>query len=380
LVEVRPSPDERPIAVDLFCGAGGMSLGFEQAGFRVACAIDDDALNTGVYRMNFPDCHTFTADVRDLSGDELRRRGRLGGSEIDVLFGGPPCQGFSYGGRQLNDDPRNDLLGEFARLVRELQPRYFVVENVQGLVKEGGKLVEPFVRRARRAGYSVLKPIRDLDARSFGVPQRRRRVFILGWRRGEAPAAYPEPIMAPLPTVWDAIGDLPEVDDVEYLLHDDVYRGLLGPPSWYAAILRGELPDPSDRSLRIPHQVDGLSGCQRTVHAPDTVARFAAVPPGGQESISRFFRLAKDGVAPTLRAGTGPSHGSYTAPRPIHPLRPRCITVREAARLHSLPDWFGFQPTKWHGFRQVGNAVPPRLSRAVGERVKVALLRQAERI
>jgi len=100
LVGVDREGSGRPIAVDLFCGVGGMSLGFEQAGFEVACATDHDALNTGVYRLNFPNCWTFTADVHDLTGDSLRRRGRLGDREVDVVFGGPPCQGFSFGGRQ----------------------------------------------------------------------------------------------------------------------------------------------------------------------------------------------------------------------------------------------------------------------------------------
>jgi DNA (cytosine-5)-methyltransferase 1 len=374
LVEGGRSFDGRPIAIDLMCGAGGMSLGFEQAGFHVACAVDDNPLSTAAHRINFhPECWTLTADVRKLSGEELRQRGRLGDHDIDVVFGGPPCQGFSVGGRQRADDPRNALLLHFARLVKELHPRYFVLENVRGLIKEGGRYVEPFVRKVRRAGYSVLEPIRDLDARAFGVPQRRRRVFVVGWRRGELPVAYPDPLEAPLPTVWDAIGDLPEVDEVEYLLHDDVYREPLGLASSYAAILRGDQRDPQDRSSRSRPQVEGLSGCRRIVHSPETIRRFQAVPPGGQEAVSRFFRLAKDGVAPTLRAGSGWSHGRYTAPRPIHPLRPRCITVREAARLHSLPDWFRLHPTKWHGFSQVGNAVPPLLARAVAERVWEAL-------
>jgi len=374
-VERERELGSHPIAVDLFCGAGGMSLGFEEAGFEVACAVDNDPLNTGAHRVNFPDCWTFTADVHGLSGDELRRRGRLGDYEIDVVFGGSPCQGFSYGGRRRDDDPRNELLTDFARLVQELQPRYFVLENVRGLIKADGKLVEPFVQKVEAAGYSVLRPIQDLDARAFGVPQRRRRVFVLGWRRGQQAADYPEPREIPPPTVWDAIGDLPEVDDFDYLLRDEIYRGPLGPPSPYAAILRGEQRDPSDRSPWPQREAaEGLSGCLRTVHKPDIIERFAALLPGARDPVSRFFRLAKDGVAPTLRAGSGWSHGRYTAPRPIHPLRPRCITVREAARLHSLPDWFRLHPTRWHGFSQVGNAVPPLLARAVAECVREALL------
>jgi DNA (cytosine-5)-methyltransferase 1 len=229
------------------------------------------------------------------------------------------------------------------------------------------------VANMTRAGYTVVEPIYDLDAQAFGVPQRRRRVFVIGWRNGEAPATYPEPSGVAPPTVWDAIGDLPEVDDFRYLLHEDVCREPLGLASTYAALLRGDCRDPADRSTVRTGSV-GLSGCLRTVHSIRTLERFGRLMPGHWDDVSRFYRLAKDGVAPTLRAGSGPSNGSYTAPRPIHPLRSRCITVREAARLHSLPDWFSFHPTKWHGFRQVGNAVPPLLARAVANSVRGALL------
>jgi len=116
-----------------------------------------------------------------------------------------------------------------------------------------------------------------------------------------------------------------------------------------------------------------LTGCQRCDHNPDIVRRFQATNPGTLEPISRFQRLHLDRLAPTLRAGTGKDKGSFTAARPIHPTQARCITVREAARLHSFPDWFQFHPTQWHGFRQVGNSVPPNLANAVAARVAHAL-------
>lgn len=358
----------RLIAVDLFCGAGGMSLGFEQAGFAVVAALDNDPINVETYRDNFPEATTLQQDAAAASGTWIRQQAKLGDREIDLVFGGPPCQGFSFGGVHQANDPRNELLKEFARLVDELRPRYFVLENVRGLLRRDGRLLKPFLNRVASAGYTVLEPILDLNAQDFGVPQRRRRVFVLGWRRGLVPLEYPAVDGARRPTAWDAISDLPDVDEYPDLLASDVYRGELGAPSDYAAELRED--------CSVKPKRDGLSGCRRIAHRRETIDRFAKVPQGGQEEVSRFYRLPIDGVSPTLRAGTGPLQGSFTAPRPIHPIRHRCITVREAARLHSLPDWFVLHSTKWHGFRQIGNSVPPYLARAVATQVIRALAQQ----
>jgi DNA (cytosine-5)-methyltransferase 1 len=138
----------------------------------------------------------------------------------------------------------------------------------------------------------------------------------------------------------------------------------LGPASAFSAALRQSLAGTA---------VTGVSGCLRSLHSESVIKRFRATKPGGQEAISRYYRLAWNGISPTLRAGTGPDHGSHTAPRPIHPAKARCITVREAARLHTFPDWFSFHPTKWHGFRQIGNSVPPYLAKAVVKQIYDAL-------
>lgn len=365
--------EQRPVGLDLFCGAGGMSLGFEQAGFDVCAAVDVDPIHVETYANNFPSCRALCADLSRLSGRELRERTGLGQRPIDVLFGGPPCEGFSFIGKRRRDDPRNLLILDFARLVRELCPSYFVVENVQGLLAgEAVAVLQSFVRRVKRAGYMVVSPIRTLDASDFGVPERRRRVFIIGYKGGLQEPKYPESPFADdgngrsrRPTVWDAIGDLPNIDDLEELLAGDEYHGPLGVPSRYAEVLRGWWRDPVDQSRPRSGNGNGLTGCLRTAHGPESVRRFGATEPGTHEPISRFYRLDRGGLAPALRAGSDRFHGSFSAPRPIHPLHPRCITVREAARLHSFPDWFQFHPTKWHGFRQVGNSVPPFLARAV---------------
>lgn len=370
----------RPIAVDLFCGAGGMSLGFEKAGFTIVTAVDQDPIHARTYQGNFPACHTLTKDVADLCGEEICEAAGILREEIDVVIGGPPCQGFSMMGKRQKDDPRNLLLYEFGRIIAEMQPRFWVMENVEGLMMGTARpIMFSFLRRLKKAGYAIVEPIQALDAKDFGVPQRRKRVFIFGYRRSLPAPSYPEPRVdapsknkIPRPTVWDAISDLYLLDDYDELLREDTYGGELGVGSEYSKTLRGEIDDPCDHSSRRDLRSKVLTGCRRSLHTKETIRRFTKTAPGNYEPISRFYRLTKNGMSNVLRAGTGRLYGAFTAPRPIHPVAPRCITVREAARLHSFPDWFHFDPTIWHGFRQVGNAVPPLLARAVGASVKKA--------
>lgn len=373
--------DTRPTGVDLCCGVGGMSLGFEQAGFNIIAAADVDKVNVAAHCVNFPDCKTWCSDLSSASGRKFRTETGIGNTHIDVLFSGPPCQGFSLIGKRLQGDPRNLLVYHLARLIDELLPSYFVMENVEGILLGKAKnTLDEFVRRVNRAGYSVVEPIQVLDAAEFGVPQKRRRVFVLGYQRGRVAPVYPRPSHpyskngeVHRPTVWDAIRDLPKVAIYQSLLTMDEYHGELGEPSDYASILRGEARDPEDRSLERSTNGNGLTGCLRTVHTRKTIRRFRKTKPGSYEPVSRFHRLAKNGLANTIRAGTGPAQGSFMAPRPIHPFQDRCITVREAARLHSFPDWFHFDETKWHGFRQIGNSVPPLLARAIAKSIRRAL-------
>jgi DNA (cytosine-5)-methyltransferase 1 len=362
----------RPIGIDLFAGVGGMSLGFEQAGFHVAAAVELDSTNVQMHNENFPHCKTIRADLSSLSGESLLSQAHVLAGSVDVIFGGPPCQGFSLIGKRQTDDKRNLMLFHFARLVRQIKPRYFVLENVPGLLLgDAIALFRSFRLRIRRAGYELVEPVRVLNAAEFGIPQNRQRTFLLGFKRGITSPDYPEPTspfgdcgQLPAPTVWDAIGDLPHLADCPELFESDRYHGKLGSPSAYVKSLNAcNEEDVVDSQLILNGK--GIGGCFLTKHSPTTRSRFEATIPGTTEKISRYFRLASDGIAPTLRAGTGPDHGSHTAARPIHPKIPRCITTREAARLQSFPDWFEFHPTKWHGFRQVGNSVPPILARAV---------------
>lgn len=366
------------IAIDLFAGVGGLGLGFEQAGFDVVAAVEYDPTHAVAHRYNFPQCEILCRDIRRVSRADLDAAARRGferlypgkpwPGQVDVLIGGPSCQGFSAGGLRKIDDERNGLLLEFVRLVEELRPRAFCFENVPGLLEPRfDDLRSIAIKRLREAGYAVSGHDGWLNALEFGVPQSRKRVFVIGIADGPAPD---------LPTpggvrtrVADALQGLPRVENYPRLLTGDVNRlhaadasrreQIVSP---YARRLAG-----LDSSVALPENWIPLevSNSLRTTHSPAVVSRFAETEPGSVEPISRLYRLDPESVARTLRAGTGRERGAHTSPRPIHPTLPRVITVREAARLHSYPDWFRFNATNWHGHRQIGNSVPPLLAESV---------------
>ena len=360
----------RPVGIDLFAGAGGLSLGFEQAGFDVAAAVEIDPIHCAVHRYNFPDSTAICASVVDLTGDAIRHRAGIGDRAIDVVFGGAPCQGFSLIGKRALDDPRNQLVFHFVRLVRELQPSYCVFENVKGLtVGSHRRFLHELVGAFEDAGYDVLLPYRVLNAADFSVPQDRHRLFLIGAKRGLPLPVYPQPTGKT--SVAEALDDLPDADRFDELLASDSVAVAFDTVHPYARRLRGLDEDPTDYSHPRPFDSRRLTASLRTEHTERSRRRFSATPPGKVEPVSRFHRLAPQGLCNTLRAGTDSARGAFTSPRPIHPRLNRVITVREAARLHSYPDWFRFHVTKWHGFRQIGNSVPPLLGRAVaGEIVK----------
>lgn len=374
----------RPIGIDLFSGAGGLSLGFEQAGFDIVAAVEIDPVHAAIHKYNFPKCAVIPTSVADLSAQEIRQRAGIGNRPIEVVFGGPPCQGFSLMGQRALDDPRNTLVNEFARLVSELNANYFVFENVKGLTvgKHRGFLDE-LIDLFSGLGYKIRLPWRVLNASSYGVPQDRERLILIGTREGHDLPDYPAPTsrhpseldlgLPPCPTCKEALGDLPDADDFPELSHtDQVEIERYGEPSAYASELRCE--DNSGWWYGYRREWDPflLTSSRRTRHTSISQRRFRETEPGKTEPISRFFRLPPDGISNTLRAGTDASRGAFTSPRPIHYEKPRCITVREMARLHGFPDWFRFHRTKWHGARQIGNAVPPPLARAIAASVSDA--------
>lgn len=367
----------RPLALDLFCGAGGMSLGFERAGFDIALGVDRDGYHVATHERNFPYGKTICHSVADLTLTDINAA--LGSErDIDLVFGGPPCQGFSTMGQRDALDPRNALIHQFVRVIAEVQPKAFVMENVPGMLSGATQaILNDALAQFESAGYSITQPLRVLDASAFGVPQKRRRLFVLGLRRDIGGSiSYPSsapPGSPSRPTVWEAIADLPDVDQLLELFerNEAAYESL--PQSEYAKLMRGQISSESDYSYDRMWDERICSGCMRVKHTPSAVALYRSTPNGEMVPSHKLPKLDPKGIAPTLRAGSDSSHGSYTAPRPIHPFQPRCITVREAARLHGFPDWFCFYPLKWHGYRQIGNAVCPPVAHALGIEILKAL-------
>uniref|UniRef100_UPI0002F69A03 DNA cytosine methyltransferase n=1 Tax=Calothrix sp. PCC 6303 TaxID=1170562 RepID=UPI0002F69A03 len=397
LLNHTSSSSNRPVAIDLFAGAGGFSLGMEQAGFDILVAVEYDPIHASTHAFNFPLTETLCSDIADVTGkmilqaaDKSWRKYHQHDSKacqkwnkkIDLVFGGPPCQGFSLMGKRDLEDIRNNLIFHFCRLVLELRPKYFVMENVPGITT--GKYKKTLLQLENafeNAGYNVRQTV--LNAADFSVPQKRQRLFLVG---SSNPQGFdiPFPIKAsPLQTtVRDAISDLPDIDTIpqlinsdEVLLTESQLQIINQKTTPYIQFLRCNFPLPNLTTFQYPRYWNPqiLTSSMQTQHEESSKTRFLETPQGELDPISRLRRLKLDGFSHTLRAGTDKQRGRHTSPRPIHPTFPRVITVREAARLHSFPDWFRFHQTKWHGFRQVGNAVPPLLARTIGERIITAL-------
>ena len=343
----------RPTIVDLFCGAGGFSLGAHRAGFDTALAVDVDPLLASPIGRNLQ-VRFRELDLGEVRGSELAE---LVGGRPDGVIGGPPCQGFSEIGRSDQSDVRNRLVEHFYRHVAALEPRFFIMENVRGITFEYGRGVLAAAMKHVENKYDIVGPVL-IDASKHGAPTKRPRVVVIGTHKSENVrlghadfCGNADPVK-----VKDAIGDLAECVEAG---EDDDGFGLWSygnaTQSAYALAAR------THNGVLLDH----FSGHGKTVHTDVVAARFAAVPQGVTDAVGRHQRLSWEGFSPTLRAGTGSDKGSYQSVRPLHPSQPRVITVREAARLQSFPDWYRFHPTIWHSFRMIGNSVPPAVSESL---------------
>lgn len=391
---ISPAPQMgRGVAVDLFSGMGGLSIGLEGAGFDIAAGFDAEASAALAHHENFPYGRSYHTDLGEVHGGKLRDASGLMDDDIDVLgcgasptapgqiallAGGPPCQGFSSMGRRDPQDPRSSLLGHFARLVVEMQPRYAVAENVPNLLRDPSfrPHLEAFYGILEQGGYRIVEP-RVVRALDFGVPQARERVVFLIYKHGEVAPDYPVPThgmeegLKSFNTVRDALGDLPDPEQFPELWATDTVAtsaGDWGSPSPYGMLMRGLANDPDD--LSYPRSFDGslLTRSNLTRHAEARIAQYLHAAPGEMVMPDKLKKLDWESYAPTLRAGSG----RHTAARPVHPGAGRVITVREAARLSSFPDWMMPHPRKIWGFREVGNAVPYLLGRAIGHEIRKA--------
>lgn len=345
-----------PSLLDIFAGCGGLSLGAHQAGFSTALAVDQDPLLSSSFPINFPNTKLLLGDVRALDRDTVNLHVPDG---IDGVVGGPPCQAFSEMGRRAPGDPRRDLVLEFFRVVKAVEPKFFLFENVRGLTfpQNMGILYKGIASLPQH--WRVLEPT-VLNAADFGAPTSRRRLFVFGFNADRMDV----PNLADLckgtgvrTTVSDAIKDLGGATE------------LLADPNGFDAWKYDGRRRASSYSAKLRSPSGIFTSHRRTEHTRDTLKRFAKLLPGKTDKIGKYKRLTWTGLCPTLRAGTGNDRGSYQAVRPIHPEDDRVITPREAARLQGYPDAFYFHSTVWHSCRMIGNSVSPVIAQTLFERI-----------
>lgn len=355
--------------IDLFCGCGGFSKGFQQAGYNIRLGIDLWKDATVTYKYNFPDAVVLNEDISTVDGKRILEITNMSKEEVDVIIGGPPCQGFSVSGKRLIDDERNKLYKNFVRIVSELQPKVFVMENVPGLVRlfngvYGPQIMEDFAN----IGYQVKMKILSSD--NYGVPQKRVRVIFVGVRNDIAKGVefeYPIPTTGPgtdNPAISceEAISDLDFVpDDIAY--PEEIAYELLPLSSYQAKMREGSM-------VLYNHSI--------TVHTKKTKNIIAMVPDGGnyKDLPKKLWSTRKVHIAwtrmnskkPCFTIDTGHNHQ-------FHYRANRVPTVRESARIQSFPDSFKFIGIKTSQLKQVGNAVPPLMAEAIADSVAKVLER-----
>lgn len=358
--------------IDLFCGAGGLSEGLRQAGFKVLVGNDFDVAACKTYSATHPSAQFLDGPIQNLSAEDFLNAARISVGDLFCLAGGPPCQAFSvYNHQRGLHDARSQLFHEYLRIVEGLRPRWIVLENVTGILSAGnGDAVSEILKGLRDLGYSVSYKV--LKAEEYGVPQERRRVVFLGNSCG-APIHWPMQThgvgRAPFVTISDAISDLPSLENGASA---DLKSYPRAPSCSYQINLRGDATHVKN------HAAPKLShlNMQRMNHIPQGGSwrdiPFDLLPEGMKRAkrsdhTKRYGRMSWHKQSCTILTKCDVHWGAY-----MHPDQDRAITVREAARLQSFPDWFEFLGSKTEQYTQVGNAVPPLLGRAIGEAILVA--------
>jgi len=331
--------------IETFAGAGGMSLGLAASGIQVKAAFDIDPWAVETYRRNISD-HCTVRDIRVVSGKDLLNE--VGLRELDVLSGGPPCQGFSKQkrGAHLNSDERNDLVREYARLIKEIRPKAFIFENVQIFGQKRGRELIEYVEETL-PDYAIHRYF--VYGSDFGLAQKRSRFVMIGVRRDVSNLT---PVLARathVATVRQAIGDLPPPPG-DYTEHPTIPNHI----KCRITALNEE---------RFRHVPQGGGWPDIPTHLRLDCHNGVDVTKGGWPDV--YGRLSWDGQAPTITAG----FDSFTRGRYGHPEQHRSLTLREGARLQGFPDSFRFYGTRYDVRLQIGNAVPPPLATAVGEAV-----------
>ncbi|MBC8205843.1 MAG: DNA cytosine methyltransferase [Kiritimatiellaeota bacterium] len=340
-------------SIDCFCGAGGLSLGFKQAGIEAVYAFDHDPDSIKTYNQYFGDGHAEVADAFKVSKKSIEKFLGKPLPSIDVVIGGPPCQGFSVQRRGSNTDPRNNLVREYVRLLKDIKPKFFLMENVSGILSPRGAAFIQFLKETlSAAGYEIC--VEKLNAYDFGVPQNRKRVFVIGQLVAGSKKTFSFPLgikdREKYPaTVREAIFDLMELSE------DDISNH------------RGDRL--SDINLK---RIRSLKAGQGREHLPSELQLPCHSKNDGHRHLDVYGRMAWGYPSSTITARFDSfSRGSFG-----HPELDRSITLREGARLQTFPDDFIFVGTKVSVARQIGNAVPPRLAQVIAEEILLCLQSQ----
>ncbi|WP_284124195.1 DNA cytosine methyltransferase [Parerythrobacter aestuarii] len=359
-----------PTVVDLFCGAGGLSCGFERAGFAVLAGCDVDRTFGETFVNNHDGARFFHGPVSQFRDGVLLRELDLRPGELDVLAGGPPCQAYSvYNHSRGMADPRSRLFEDYLRIVKDLKPKWLVMENVTGILSiEKGQLVERIKQAIRDIGYRQVEHF-VLKAEKYGVPQERRRVVFIANRINQ-------PVSEPAPTcrgadefvnIWDAIGDLPPMHPDSRV--DEAVPYACEPMTEFQLEMRG------NRTLVRSHKSPRLGKInqERLKYIPEGGSwrniPFDLLPAGMKKAkrsdhTKRYGRPKKTDLSCTILTKCDIHWGAY-----IHPIQNRPFSVREAARIQSFPDSFVFSGSMTEQFVQIGNAVPPRLAFALATHI-----------
>ena len=371
---------EKLKVINLFSGAGGLSLGAKRAGFNIAGSVEIDPRAISVYNRNFPNTPFWEKDISTVSATEILKKFDLKVGEIDGIIGGPPCQGFSHMGQNNSKDSRNKLFTDFFQIVKDASPKFFLAENVPGILSPKNS---KFIKQARSKledKYEILEPMK-LVANEFGVPTKRKRIFFFGYLKDKINSIEPTDFEAENTKsvyVKDALKGLPEEINPHCLREEDGWREIeRAVKGDFGSKLYEQIPDGvgDPKAITRLEEKSEVSGCLGTRHSKKVLDRYSKIKPGEIDHVSKSRRLNSKGFCPTLTAGTDSDKGSYQAVRPLHPTQNRVITPREAARLQGFPDWFQFHPTKWHSFRQIGNSVSPILAEHILSVIKKALQR-----
>lgn len=340
--------------VDLCAGAGGLSLGFENAGCDLIGAVEEDPLQALTYRFNFPECPVVCEDIRRVDTDKF--------SEVDVVIGGPPCSWFLPASKKDKPFSKLVLLEEFLRVAVAMKPQFIVMESApHGFFHPRGHVaLQQANRFLKEQGMDTRLEV--LDASQYGLPQKIRRAFLVAAKPDDLHLfRFPPEKEHKFWNCQDALEDLPDIEDIYPLLKSDFVRlSDLYPPGPYA---KGLMEPHLGYRRNWDHWV--LTSSRRTFHSRQVRARFDSTMVGTKDPVSRSYRLHPSTQAPNLYSCSDEQRSVRTTPRPIHYRYPRVLTVREMARMSGFPDWFRFHAAPSQGFQQVGDAVPPPLAFSV---------------